>query len=47
MALGWIGSTTAFGDVVRKPWTRCGPGTGFDFVPRTTVTPYFIGIYWV
>jgi hypothetical protein len=21
MALGWIGSTTAFGDVVRKPYT--------------------------
>src|SRR6266403_6063922 len=35
MAFGWIGSTTAFGDVVRKPYTRCGPGTGLDFVPRS------------
>ena len=26
MALGLIGSTTALGAVVRKPWTRCGPG---------------------
>jgi hypothetical protein len=23
------------GAVVRKPYTRCGPGTGFDFVPRS------------
>src|SRR6266403_4477055 len=35
MAFGWIGSTTAFGDVVRKPDTRCGPGAGLDFVPRS------------
>jgi hypothetical protein len=26
----WIGSTIAFGDVVGKPQTRCGPGTGLD-----------------
>jgi hypothetical protein len=32
MAFGWIGSTTAFGDVVRKPW---GPRTGIDFEPRS------------
>jgi hypothetical protein len=35
MAFGWIGCTTAFGDVVRKPYTLCGPGIGFDFVPRS------------
>jgi hypothetical protein len=35
IAFGWIGSTTAFGAVVRKPWTRCGPGMGFDLVPRS------------
>src|ERR1700739_1385690 len=35
MALGWIGSTPAFGAVVRKPYTRCGPGIGFDLVPRS------------
>src|SRR5690349_14071110 len=29
-----MGATTAFGSVVRKPYTSCGPGTGFDFVPR-------------
>jgi hypothetical protein len=34
MALGWMGSTTAFGAVVRKPYTKCRPGTGLDFVPR-------------
>jgi hypothetical protein len=28
IALGWIGSTMAFGVVVRKPWTRCGPRIG-------------------
>jgi hypothetical protein len=37
MALGWIGSTTAFGDVVKKPYTRCGPGIGFDLVPRSSL----------
>src|SRR5215216_1823951 len=26
MAFGWIGCTTAVGDVVRKPYTLCGPG---------------------
>jgi hypothetical protein len=35
MAFGCIGSTTALGCVVRKPYTRCGPGIGFDFVPRS------------
>ncbi len=35
MALGWIGSIAAFGFVVRKPKTRCGPGSGFDFGPRS------------
>ena len=35
MAIGWIGSTTAFGAVVRKPWTLCGPGIGFALVPRS------------
>src|SRR5262249_58659325 len=35
IAFGWIGSTTAFGAVVRKPYTSCGPGIGFDFVPRS------------
>src|ERR1700756_2923656 len=38
-ALGWIGSTTAFGAVVRKPYTLCGPGIGFDFVPRAPLNP--------
>jgi hypothetical protein len=33
IAFGWIGSMTAFGDVVRNPKTRCGPGIGFDLVP--------------
>ena len=33
MAFGWIGPTTAFGAVVRKPKTRFGPGIGFDLVP--------------
>jgi hypothetical protein len=33
MALEGIGSTPAFGAVVRKPQIRCGPGTGLDFVP--------------
>ena len=35
MAFEWIGSTTTFGDVVRKPIALCGPGTGLDFVPRS------------
>jgi hypothetical protein len=35
IALGWIGATTAFGAVVKKPWTRCGPGNGLDLVPRS------------
>jgi hypothetical protein len=35
IAFGWIGSTTAFGDVVRKSQTKGGPGIGFDFVPRS------------
>ena len=35
MALEWIGSTIAFGPVVRKSYTRCGPGIGFDLVPRS------------
>jgi hypothetical protein len=35
IALGWIGATTAFGAVVKKPWTRCGPGIGLDLVPRS------------
>src|SRR6201999_887715 len=26
IAFGWIGSTIAFGDVVRNPYTRWGPG---------------------
>src|ERR1700736_3897084 len=26
---------TRFGAVVRKPYTRWGPGIGFDFVPRS------------
>jgi hypothetical protein len=30
-----MGSTMAFGDVVKKPKTLCGPGTGFDLVPRS------------
>ena len=33
IAFGWMGSTTAFGCVVRKPYTLCGPAIGFDFVP--------------
>src|SRR6267154_6643925 len=37
IALGWIGSTTAFGAVVRKPQTRCGPGIGLDVVPRSSL----------
>jgi hypothetical protein len=39
MAFGCIGSTTALGRVVRKPYTRCGPGIGFDFVPRSPLNP--------
>src|SRR3954451_21744447 len=35
MAFGWIGSTTLLGEGVRKPYTLWGPGTGFDFVPRS------------
>src|SRR6201982_3210239 len=35
IAFGWIGFTTAFACVVRKPYTSCGPGIGFDFVPRS------------
>ena len=30
-----MGSTTAFGEVVRNPYTWCGPGTGLDLVPRS------------
>src|SRR3984893_1022472 len=30
-----MGSTIAFGAVVRKPQTRWGPGMGFDLVPRS------------
>src|ERR1700736_3840527 len=30
-----MGATTRFGAVVRKPYTRWGPGTGFDLVPRS------------
>ena len=37
MALEGIGSTPAFGAVVRKPQIRCGPGTGLDFVPVPVV----------
>ena len=34
MAFGWMGSTTAFGAVVRKPYTKC-PGIGFVLVLRS------------
>jgi hypothetical protein len=37
MALEGIGSTPAFGAVVRKPQIRCGPGTGLDFVPPVSL----------
>src|SRR3984885_4505814 len=30
-----MGATTRFGAVVRKPYTRWGPGIGFDLVPRS------------
>src|SRR5271156_4153387 len=30
-----MGSTTAFGAVVSMPYTRWGPGIGFDLVPRS------------
>src|SRR6266513_4825775 len=29
------GTTTEVGGVVKKPYTRCGPGIGFDLVPRS------------
>jgi hypothetical protein len=35
MALGWIGATTAFASVVRKPNNSCCPSTGALFGPRT------------
>jgi hypothetical protein len=35
IAFGWIGATTAFGSVVRKPKTSCCPSTGALFGPRT------------
>lgn len=33
IALGWMGATTAFGAIVKKRETWCGPG--FNFVPRS------------
>jgi hypothetical protein len=35
MALGWIGATTPFASVVRKPNNSCCPSTGAPFDPRT------------
>jgi hypothetical protein len=37
MAFGWIGATTAFGAVVKKPQTRCGPRDKFGL--SAPVTP--------
>jgi len=34
MAFGWIGDTTAFASVVRKPNRWCSPSTGLALVPR-------------
>src|SRR4051794_39025924 len=35
IAFGCIGATTSFGSAVRKPYSRCGPSTGFALVSRT------------
>src|SRR3984893_2580798 len=35
MDLGCMGLTTELGAFVRKPSARCGPGIGFDLVPRS------------
>ena len=35
IAFGWIGATTAFASVVRKPNNSCCPSTGALFGPRT------------
>ena len=40
IVFGWMGSTIAFGDVVRKPYTRCGPGIALDFVPLRGRIPH-------
>jgi len=34
MALGWIGATSAFASVVKKPYSWCSPSTALAFVPR-------------
>jgi hypothetical protein len=43
MALGWIGSTTAFGDVVRNE-ERSGD-RGFDLVPRASLGKTPVSFY--
>jgi hypothetical protein len=35
MALGCIGSTIAFGEIVRNPYDVVGPGISLDLVPRS------------